>query len=265
MSRFWGQNIQIDGSTVKEQFEDPLAKLYLPGEGPPELVTHDTSNPQAAAYENATQEVLRQIAKTPVGAILIQRINALSRRVTIRPLNEKAIGLTGTVADDAQAARAGSQGGSNVTTWYDPSTWNSAVAKTGVDPGNHYRPDDVLFHELVHALRMQRGLWDPARIVTWDNIEDLFAIMLTNIYLSSNNRDQDLRGDHGKFFRALPKSLLRPNEQQSDQAFYLQNDNYIDRLCGSLPDLCAPITLIQCHWNPLRARVNYMNAVRMFK
>ena len=266
MSRFWGSNIVIEGSTIKERFEDPLANLYPPGEGPPRFVTHDTSNPQAGTYEVSTQDVVRQISNTSVGGILIQQVNAwTSRTVTIRPLNAVAVDLTGADADDGQAARTRGAG-SNVTIWYDPATWGNTNAKVGIDPANHYRADDILFHELIHALRMMRGLWNPVRIVNWDNVEDLFAIMLTNIYLSSNNRNSDLRGDHQKLYHPLPNSLLRPSERQSDQAFYLQNDTYIDGLRQSMPELCAPITAINCSWNPLRAGVNYMNAVqRMFR
>lgn len=136
MSRFWGTNIVIDGSTIRERFEDPLARLYLPGQGPPQFVTHDTSNSQAGTYEVATQDVLRQMSTTPVGAILIQQINAWSSRaVTIRPLNAVAVDLTGAEADNGEAARSRAAGGSNVTIWYDPTTWDKAATKTGITTG----------------------------------------------------------------------------------------------------------------------------------
>ena len=124
--------------------------------------------------------------------------------------------------------------------------------ENGIDPANHYRPDDILFHELVHALRTMRGLWNPVRIVNWDNIEDLFAITLTNIYLSRNNRSNDMRGDHQRLYRPLPNSLLPPGMRQSDQAFYLQNASYIDGLSQSMLELCAPTTAINFSWNPPR-------------
>lgn len=256
--RYWGLNILIDGSTIREQFEDPVPTM-----GPPPIVTHDTSNPNAGAYEFITQEVLRKIQGTLVGAILIQRINSLSQTaaftVTIRPLNEKAIGLTRTFATDETAARQGHEG-SSATIWYDPTTWTHAAAKVGYDPANFYQPDDVLFHELVHALRMMRGMIDLVTIRDWDNVEDLYAILLTNIYLSSNGRDRDLRGDHAKLFHKLRNSYLRPTEQMSDQTFYIEYGPDIDRLCNNMPDLCGPISQIQCHFNPLRARVNLMNS-----
>ena len=70
------------------------------------------------------------------------------------------------------------------------------------------------------------------------------------------------RGDHQRLFHSPPNSLLRPSERQSDRFFYLQNDIYIDALRRSMPNLCTPITSLDCSWDPRRAGVNYMSAVQ---
>ena len=259
MSRYWGMNIVIDGSTIREEFEDPLPTM-----GPPQMYTNDTTNPKAPAYEEETQSVLRQIQKTPVGGILIRQINSSPHNVTIRALNERAsLDKTKTIWDpDTEAGkRAASRGGagSDVTIWYEPKAWSTPSLKASIDPANHLRADDVLFHELVHALRMLRGQMDLVPIRDWDNIEDLFAIMLANIYNSSNNRNNDLRGDHHVPFHVLGNSPLRPTEQIDEQGFYTRFSTDIDRLWSSLTDLCDGISKVPCRWNPLRARVNRMN------
>jgi len=146
-----------------------------------------------------------------------------------------------------------------VTIRYEPKAWSQPSVKASIDPANHFHADDVLFHELVHALRMLRGLMDLVPIRDWDNIEDLFAIMLTNIYNSSNNRNNDLRGDHRLPFHVLGNSPLRPTEQIDEEGFYTRFSTDINRLWLSLPDLCGGISRVSCHWNPLRARVNLMN------
>jgi len=257
MSRYWGKNVVIDGSKIKEQFEDPLPVM-----GPPLIVTHDTLNtdPQAAAYEVTAQDVIRQVAKTSVGKILIEQINAAQKGLTIRPLSEQAIGLTGAIADDVDAAGRGN--GSDVTIWYDPTSWGKSSAKSAFDPQNHYRPDDVLFHECVHALRMLRGLQD-LRPVAWglgyDNVEELYAILLTNVYVSSLNRNNDLRGDHRLQFHVLGNRLLNPGEQIGDMTFYSLYTIEIDSLCSRMRDLCHPISHIPCQWNPLRARITSLH------
>ena len=43
-------------------------------------------------------------------------------------------------------------------TWYDLSTWAGSATKMSIDPQNHFKQDDVLFHEFVHALLMMHGL-----------------------------------------------------------------------------------------------------------
>jgi hypothetical protein len=263
MSRFWGPNIVIDGSVIREEFEDPLPT------SPPTIVRRETTadhapHYEAPAYEFQTQEVIRQIARTAVGGILIQQINSSPHTLTIRALNPRA-SLDQTQTDWDPPTPAGRQaasrggGGSNVTIWYESTAWKTPSVKIEIDPFDHYASDDVLFHEMVHALRMMRGLMDPTKIIGWDNIEDLFAIMLTNTYNSSNNRNNDLRGDHAEVYHSLGNSLLRPTEQMSDQAFYIQYGSDIDRLWRSLPCLCDRIARVGCKWNPLRARVNVMN------
>jgi len=67
------------------------------------------------------------------------------------------IGETNTVAKDtAASARPGV--GTGVFTWYDLSTWAGSATKMSIDPQNHFKQDDVLFHEFVHALLMMHGL-----------------------------------------------------------------------------------------------------------
>jgi len=256
MSHYWGQNIIIDGSRIREEFEDPLPTL-----GPPNMVVRDTTNPKAISYESQTQDVLRQMEKTTVGGMLIREINSSPHNLTIRPLNQRAsLDQTRTIWSDqslpGQRAASAGGGGTDVTMWYEPTAWSTPSAKRSIDPANHFHADDVLFHELVHALRMMLGLMDLSKIREWDNIEDLFAIMLTNIYNSSNNRDGDLRGDHAVPFRVLGNSYLRPTEQIDEADFYARYSTDIDRLSLSLLDFCSGVSRVSCRWNPLRARVN---------
>jgi len=243
-------NIIINGSFVRTQFEDPLPTM-----GPPNVLEDYRANPQADRYEFVTQEVIRKIAGTQVGGPWIGSINSRAHQiVSILPLNERAIGETSTVAKDtAASARPGV--GTGVFIWYDPFTWAGSAMKMSIDPQNHFKQDDVLFHEFVHALLMMHGLDFSTPIAGWHRVSELYAIMLTNIYNSSNNRNSDLRADHDLSFHVLPKSFLRPTEQQDDEFFYNNNQTDIDRLCGSsLQTLCNTLADVQCKWNPLGVR-----------
>lgn len=62
-------------------------------------------------------------------------------------------------------------------------------------PGND--PDEVLFHELVHATRQLAGITYFMPInQNYDNEEEYLAIVLSNIYLRNKNSKNTLRGDH---------------------------------------------------------------------
>src|SRR5262249_30792465 len=58
-------------------------------------------------------------------------------------------------------------------------------------------PDEVLFHELVHASRMMRGVYRHSFInQDYTDYEDYVAVSIENIYLSDKGQ-QNLRGSHG--------------------------------------------------------------------
>ena len=70
--------------------------------------------------------------------------------------------------------------------------WESKDAPKG--PGD--APDDTLFHELAHATRMMHGRMTHLPIVGrggYGNIEEYFATVITNIYLSDKGQTA-LRG-----------------------------------------------------------------------
>jgi opacity protein-like surface antigen len=62
-------------------------------------------------------------------------------------------------------------------------------------PGNN--PDEALFHELVHALRLLAGLSNQLMVNVYGNTEEYLVITLTNIFISAKNPLAPLRGDHG--------------------------------------------------------------------
>jgi len=247
LARHWGQNILIYGDYVQTTDKG---------------VT--TLNPQQEAWERKTQDVLRAIEGTRVGGVLIKLVNGTHRSLTIRPLAASLLGATRAAAN--QPAHAGAAGqqvkpgqpqvadglGSGVTLWFDPDTW-SGSASSGVDPSNHMGPDDVLFHELVHAYRFMRGKAIGKRMDFFENREEFYAVLLTNIYVADMNRLQDLRGSHRLPFDTLGFQQQFMAPQRSDKLFYFQFTTEIDELCTTMPELTKPIEGLPT-WNPLRAR-----------
>jgi hypothetical protein len=99
----------------------------------------------------------------------------------------------GVMRDAAGRLMFGTGGGSNSVIWYTAGMWTEKRRPSG--PG--HQPDEVLYHELVHASRQLRGVMDQMPVNKgYDNIEEYLAVVLTNIYLSDKGQDV-FRGSHG--------------------------------------------------------------------
>jgi hypothetical protein len=85
----------------------------------------------------------------------------------------------------------GTGAGANVVLFFSPETWNSKAASDG--PG--FKPDEVLFHELVHITRTIRGRMTHTQVEGggYGNIEEYFATVITNVYMSDKGETR-LRG-----------------------------------------------------------------------
>jgi hypothetical protein len=133
----------------------------------------------------------------------------------------------------------GSGRGSDTVIWFTPQDY----IKTSSLPGG--RPDEVLLHEMVHALRMEMGLnLCLAMDDGFDTVEEFYAILIANIYRSECGY-RDLRANHnGKQMLAAPLT--------DDSRFYKQWKDKIDRLCREMSALCNVLAAVPCAFNPIR-------------
>jgi hypothetical protein len=136
----------------------------------------------------------------------------------------------------------GSGEGANVTIQYHPLTWLEDTLRTG-RVGN-LLPDDVLLHELVHALRMMHGMVQTLDMGNTDhtakygNTEEFYAVLIANIYISERNakegRGQALRGNVGPVSQF--QALTGPEAQS--KIFYERYKPSIKKLCNEMMGLC---------------------------
>ena len=108
-------------------------------------------------------------------------------------------------------------------------------------------PDEVLLHELVHALRMQKAML----LCTWmdrdfDAKEEFFAIMITNIYSSECGRP--LRANHNG------KTLLS-RDLSDEKAYVKAYEPEIKALRSEMGAFCAALGAINTKFNPLRVAI----------
>jgi len=97
---------------------------------------------------------------------------------------------------------------------FSPEAFVSGSPSRPAGPG--MEPDEVLFHELVHASRQVIGAvyFMPVN-QNYDNEEEYLAIVLSNIYIRNKNRGAALRGDHDQSILREPDRFL-DNVQRVD-------------------------------------------------
>lgn len=249
--RYWGPNILIDGAQVRASLDNQP------------LTTVANSNADADAYEIRTQNVLREISGNPAGKILLDGFTSLQHKVTIRPVNAAASRSFGAQADSNDPTAARSRTGSDSTLWYD-SIHSNPVAMQARDPDHHWRADDILFHECVHAMRQIMGVWRTAPMAEWKDTEEFYAVMMTNIYLSRGGRDADMRGDYSPAFKALDPALRYgyspTTHNREGQAFASKYNYEILSFRSDTFDVYLDISKMPLGWNPLREYEKYWDA-----
>jgi len=226
--RFWGPNIKISGEWI----------MYSPSQND----NNARRNPDAAQYEEITQNVLRNISQNVAGKTVLDAFTRSSHSVTIRPLAPAAAEKAQSGAifpEKAQETDVGSPSqpgpGSDSTIWFNPGSINIG--------GHFYRVNDTLLHESIHALRQVRGIWRAVPLAGWDNREELYATILTNIYASSSGRNADMRGNHARNFGPM---------QMTDSQFRQQFNFEILDFRSQMFDLYERIAAMRTGWNPLR-------------
>lgn len=121
-------------------------------------------------------------------------------------------------------------------------------------------PDETLLHEMVHSLRHMQGKTNQipteGTLRGYDNEEEFLAIVVTNVYMSVNNKTH-LRADHDGF-KALDSSLATSAGFLSDEGnLKLMN---IYKLVWQ-PTFWNLYTVTTARFNPFREltlRLNYL-------
>lgn len=108
-----------------------------------------------------------------------------------------------------------------------------------------HTPDEILFHELVHAVRATHGRFATPQKMgdNFDNRDEFCAILLTNIYSSELRRP--LRRDHHGD-NPLPMSDQGRGNYLSK--YFLE----VERCFNDHPELSNEIARVNCAFNPLR-------------
>lgn len=247
---------------------------------------------QKKLHEQQVKEVLSDISQQDTGTVLFDEIDRIGKDVVIAPFwffgdgSTNSGGLKATLnigknkyrnqnygffpahGDNATTQHLGKpdqDGHSDVAISFTASMWGPTKFNrrtgiwtgTSVDSGPGSLPDDVLYHELVHATRAMLSKFDMTQVnKDYDNKEEYIAVLVTNIYLAEKAPDQKhpkLRSSHGEHHSEMrdpagfldnkegikppPRVLLKELFNGPQKPFYIK--------LGRLPDSTV-------FWNPAR-------------
>ncbi len=185
-------------------------------------------------FEQDVVKVLDSIWNSQTGGAVLRLFNSLPGNIFIVP--NPGNPDSGTVNAEAQQ-----KGGLQSTIPFEPAAFPTNNPHT-------LNPSEVLFHELVHAVRELSGKLDQTPIHdAYEDIEEYFAIVISNVYRSELNRI-GLRGGH--------HSESLPPKQRDDAGVFLNADNNrkrLERLKSETPDLFNAVAgVVGPRWNPIR-------------
>ena len=237
-------------------------------------------------YGGMALELIGKILSNDVGMLIISSIDHVAKDVTIRPRTADLIRASNCNAETSPDSKKDSyRVGDRRTLFsgapYDPAkTGAKDVRFNRVPPGfrgtgkgssatiffdaddggcfdNHTEVssqyDDILMHELVHALRMAQGLMNyvPTRNHRYDNVEEFIAIVVTSVYISAKGSHR-FRADH-MGHRLLSQSL-------STSAGFIHDDHnfqMLNRFRRDWREMFSALARVQTSFNPFREMIHY--------
>lgn len=298
----FGRWIEIGGNPDRKEY----------GHRDYDTTTHSHRKPawDSGKYRRAVLSQLRMVAANPVGKTVI---GALTRKVIIIPHQDQeannacVVPFGGDYGGDrlpvtkhvnpgsgehdrlSQAQRDACRHDLYLNKWVGKGTGRGAEAVVEYTPGKfivgsvnnpsnnaYYTADAVLLHELVHALRTNRGQLDHRAfsapyLKKFKNTEEFMAVLIANMYRSANGvPDSELRGSYEQreHFRQYLKENRDRLKKSSDLrlsdmyeagtdafSFYFDYAPLVEALIHDLPAFCLALSRIDCKFNPLSRKV----------
>lgn len=189
-------------------------------------------------YYGSVGSLLTTISKNRVGAVFITRLEQHKKIVSIYPMDAGMAATSGSdnaITSPREAVDSAPKGASarQRPYWYRGNADNPGTPRdderydmvpmgpVGTGKGSDVvitfspenikakrvydrSPETVLFHELVHTLRIFQGLLNPVPTeeMKWMNEEEWLAVVLTNVYMSAGGSTR-LRGGYGDYAKRL--------------------------------------------------------------
>ena len=227
----------------------------------PNYFTAEQKRKLTEAYEVKVTKQLNKIASVSTGIAVLKEISRSLSAIRIIPrldpsgndvLNASEYPTDRTLATQrgmpvlcTTPGPAGMGGGlpglgSDAVVEYWAAIWETGSSQSG--PGT--RPDEVLLHELVHAVR---DMWGVSHVCSkvgggYDNVEEFYAILVSNMYMSEQHQ-ATLRANHGAY---------SPMKKEDEKNFLKTYHSLIEAFTEDQPFLASQLNLVKCRFNPIR-------------
>jgi Effector protein len=154
-------------------------------------------------------------------------------------------------------SKIGTGRGVNPVIYYSPEMYVGNSKPPG--PGND--PDEVLYHELMHASRYVAGIERNQPVNQgYENLKEYMAIVITNIYLSNKNRTEFV-GDHNNGTLKDPEHFL-----DNTQGVDLPPRNLVELFRLDHPAFYRQLSWVsQARFNPVAQYENERSPFRVRK
>ena len=170
-------------------------------------------------YRDNIIALINQIAGQLSGRALLDELRATGRTLVILPYHDEDDPVNATADASTRAGRQHGTGKGLPVSWkpskrsidpsdlgrgdgtdavinFSPEIWPGANKNK---PGNN--PDEVLYHEMVHASRILRGVQDRKPINgAYDDKDEYIAIVITNIYMAEKGQNHFV-ANHGGVYK----------------------------------------------------------------
>ncbi len=247
--------------------------------------THTIHVTGKAHYKHLTHDVIDTIMSNDVGKIIVHGIRDAGKSVTVHKRTDENIAENGkcNAVTEAESDEDAYMVGDSRTLYNgnkdDPHTkkderfervergfrgtgrGSDAIIEFDPDDSSrdcdHTRPvadyDDILMHELVHALRDAQGLvnYIPTADHGYGNAEEYLAVVVTNVYASAKGGDR-FRADH------TGHHLLRRSLRTSAGFLHdIHNFRLLRKYRRDWLDTFAQLARVKTDFNPFREMLHY--------
>jgi hypothetical protein len=215
-------------------------------------------------YEMGMMRLLDKIAGTQTGHILLEEWTWM-HKITLVPFSDARNSVTLPLDFAASLARrrvetipgppgrgrrtirvVGTGLGSDARIAFNP--WISQEIM-----GAGMKADQFLFHELVHAIRMNEGLTTRRPMgFGFDLREEFIAVVIANVYVSESDPSSSLRANHhadsGKYAAYGIPSLEMLDMRRFTQSYRRE----LQDLRDEMPGLTTKLARVKCSFNPFK-------------